>query len=322
MIADLPKRPRHFDFEKRVLDLDEMRFLGSQTTFITLGFKDCPIGDEHIRELRNLSRLVRLWLEGTQVTDAALEHLAALPKLQFLILDRTRVNGEGLRHFHGHNSLKTLWLDQSDVTDATIGLVIDIPKLSVLRIAKTAVSFEGLLAVAAHPTLKVNGGEQFSADQMQQFEATQRQLAREARHSTVAGGDEAESAKRVLLAFFEAMNQWESEMDDAGKTRIDSEAERHDRQAQDMTRCAAIFEKYCTPKPRAYGRPSALSYSKPPGYTQETVVDTEKPSKQKIWIYTKDTFGFQRRYLVIRSRGEWRVDHREIQMDGWTQDYL
>ncbi len=126
----------------------------------------------------------------------------------------------------------------------------------------------------------------------------------------------------MLLAFFEAMNQWESEMAEAEKTRIDSQAESQERQAQDTARCAAIFEKYCTPKPRAYGRPGVLSYSKPPGYTQETVVDTEKPSKQKILIYTKDTSGFQRRYLVIRSKGEWRVDHREIRLEGWTQDYL
>ena len=322
MIDDLPKRPRNVDFERRSFTVEEMKFLGSQSTLVTLGFKDCPINDEHVRELRPLQRLVRLWLEGTQVTDVALEHLAALPKLEFLILDRTRVTGEGLSHFHGHKALKTLWVSETAVSDKTIPLAVGIPKLSILRIAKTAVTFEGLLSLAASEGLKVNAGEQFSPDQMREFESTQRRLAREGRGTAVTGADDAEEAKRVLLSFFDAMNEWERRMAESDATPPQSEADAKDRQAQDMARCAAIIDRYCTSKPRSYGRPNVLNYSTPPGYSLETVVDTEQPAKQKVLIYTKDPNGFQRRFLITRSKGEWRVDHVEIKLDGWTQGYL
>lgn len=322
MITDLPKRPRNVDFDGRSFTIDEMRFLGSQTTFVTLGFKNCPIGDAHIAALRALPRLLRLWLEGTQITDAALGHLATFPKLEFLILDRTRITGEGFRHFHDHKALKSLWASETDVTDQTVTLAASIPKLSILRIAKTAVTFEGLLALAASPRLKVNADEQFSADQMREYEAAQRRLARQARGSVVASGDDSAAAKSVLLAFFDAMNEWELSMatDDVVSPRTKVELE--ERRANEKASCAAIFEKYCTSKERVYGRPNVLSYSRPPGYTQEAIVDAEQHSTHKVFIYTKDRSGFQRRYLLSKSKDGWKVDHRECLLDGWSRDFL
>ena len=322
MITDLPQRPRNVDFDGRPFTIDEMRFLGSQPTFVTLGFKDCPIGDTHIAELRSLPRLLRLWLEGTQITDAALGHLATLPKLEFLILDRTRITGEGFRHFHDHKALKTLWASETDLTDQTVKLAASIPKLSILRIARTAVTFDGLLALAVSPHLKVNADGQFSADQMREYEATQRRLARQARGTVVASEDDAAAAKRVLLAFFDAMNEWERKMAETDVVPPSSRDELHEREVNQKAACAAIFDEYCTSKERADGRPNILSYSKSPENVQETIVDTEQQSKQKMFIYTKDRSGFQRRYLLCKLKNAWKVDYRECLLDGWSRDYL
>ena len=71
MLPDLPKRPRTANMDGRSFAIDEMRFLGSQSTLVGLSLKDCPIGDEHVRELCGLPRLINLCVDGTEVTVTA-----------------------------------------------------------------------------------------------------------------------------------------------------------------------------------------------------------------------------------------------------------
>lgn len=321
MIDDLPKRPRTVDFNARSFSIDEMRFLGSQTTLVTLGFKDCPIKDEHVRELRDLPRLLRLSLISTRITDAALEHVATLPKLEMLWLDGTKITGEGFRFLHQHGKLRTLWADETKVTDKTIALAAGIPKLNILRIAKTAVTFNGLLSLAINPRLNVVGDDQFTAEQMREFEATQLRLARESRGTPAANASDCEAAKLVLLAFFKAINEWEDQLHKADEAEEKSKSKK--RSTEEFTvKCSAIFDKYCTPKPRADGRPNMISYCVPPKYTNVEIVELEQPTKNKVVVYTKDSHGFQRRYWIVKKKDEWRVDYVEWHSDGWSRDFL
>ena len=46
-------------------------------------------------------------LDGTQVTDAGLEHLKGLSRLQELYLDGTQVTDAGLEHLKGLSQLKS-----------------------------------------------------------------------------------------------------------------------------------------------------------------------------------------------------------------------
>ena len=50
---------------------------------------------------RGLTELEVLYLDGTKITDAGLEHIHDLPRLRFVTLDNTRVTGTGFRHFKG-----------------------------------------------------------------------------------------------------------------------------------------------------------------------------------------------------------------------------
>ena len=60
-------------------------------------------------------------LRQTEVTDAGLEHLKRLPRLESLNLTRTKVTDAGMQHLEGLTTLRTLGLFGTHVTDA--GLV-------------------------------------------------------------------------------------------------------------------------------------------------------------------------------------------------------
>jgi hypothetical protein len=315
MFPELPKKPTWFRFKKRTFTFEEMHYLGTQTTFNHLEFVSCPITDEQVRELVPLSRIDRLNLEGSKITDAALEDLAKLPKLVDLSLERTGITGEGLRFFHGHKALKTLRLTGTKVSDQTVGLAVGIPRLADLYLTKTSITFDGLLSLASHPTLtpQVSYFDQFAPEQEEAFRAAQRKLACKV---DLAIDEDIAGAKQVLLAFFEAIKDWER------RSLADSrKAPPEDRKAQTeaaQVECRAIFDRFCTKKDRGYQRPNGISYADPPTYSREVVVDAEQPSKSKVMIYTSEQdLHFQRRYLVIKASGEWRVDHRQFLMDRW-----
>lgn len=325
MIPDLPNRPRILEFSKREFTIDEFRHLGSLKSVVSLTFSDCPIGDKHVAELCRLPRLIFLSLEGTLISDAVFEDLARLPKLDFLVLDRTRITGNGLGRFSQHTSLRTLWLCETKINDSTIPCVAQIPKLSIPRIAKTSVSFEGLMSLAVNPRIEVVADGQFTKHQMADFEAAQRTFARSSRNTRQQmplSTEDRDNATLALQRFFDAMAKWErDQLQESRNQSVSATAvEERDRNAQST--CAAIFEEYCTPKPRTYGRPNAISYSDPPEYSQEMIIDIEVSDKNKAIIYTKDALETQRRYLLVKSRGKWRVDHRECLMDGWSRDFL
>jgi len=297
-----------------------MRFLGEQSTLISLTFRNCPIGDEHVRELCGLPRLSFLSLEGTPITDAALEYLAKLPKLEFLNLDRTQITGEGLRHFADYPALKTLYVSETHVTDATIAHAARIPNLSIMRFARTRISPAGLLALAIHPKLKVNADQQFTPEQYAEFEAAQRRLAKERDKSVAVSPQDIDAAKAVLTGFFAAMLDWERKANAAGSGIFSPENKA--RKEELIAKCQEIFAKHCTAKPRAGGRPDNLICGSPPAYENVAIVDVEPVSKQKLFFHTREARDHRRRYLMIRAHGEWRLDHREWFADGWKRDYV
>ena len=74
-------------------------------------------------------------LRQTEVTDAGLEHLKRLPRLESLNLTRTKVTDAGMQHLEGLTTLRTLGLFGTHVTDA--GLVyLDQSQQWVLHVAR------------------------------------------------------------------------------------------------------------------------------------------------------------------------------------------
>lgn len=312
---DLPRRPRFLAFKDRTFTTDELHRLASSPSLIRLDFQNCAVGDDDVRILCDLPNLESLWLEGTLITDGVLPDIARLPKLNWLILNRTRVTGTGFASFSEKSTLRTLWLSETPVGDEALPFLARLSKLSNLVLKHTRVTPEGLLALAAHPTVSVTADDEIPAVAIEALEAEQRRRASRTPPSLRVPDSEAADAKSALLGFFAAMAAWEGAV-----ARSSSSTTGPTDWAEDQ--CAAIFARYCTPKERKYGRPNALSYSEPSEYEGVDVLDSEWLTARKVFFYTRGPDGFHHRYLVVKRRDGWLVDHKETLLDGWDRDYL
>ena len=93
--------------------------------------------------LSGLTRLRRLVLWGTNITDAGLAHLQHLPRLEELWLDGTRVTDHGLVYLKGLTQLKDLQLDKTGVTNAGLVHLQGLTQLKELHLKNTNVSAAG-----------------------------------------------------------------------------------------------------------------------------------------------------------------------------------
>jgi hypothetical protein len=87
------------------------------TTLTSLSLDGTKVTDAGLEQLKGLTTLTSLSLDGTMVTDAGLEHLKGLTQLQDLSLDSTKVTDAGLEHLKGLTQLQTLSLFNTQVTD-------------------------------------------------------------------------------------------------------------------------------------------------------------------------------------------------------------
>jgi hypothetical protein len=312
---DLPRRPRFLDFKGRTFTAEELHTLASFPSLIRLDFQNCAVGDAEVRIFCGLPKLESLWLEGTLITDGVLPDIARLPKLNWLILNRTQITGTGFASFSEKSTLRTLWLSETPVADEALPFLARLPKLSNLVLKHTRVTPDGLLALAGHPTVRVTAADDIPAVAIEALEAEQRRQASRTPPSLRVPGGEAADAKAALLDFFAAMAAWERTV-----ARSSSPTAGPTDWAKDQ--CAAIFARYCTPKERKYGRPNALSYSQPSEYEGFAFLDSEWLTARKVFFYTRGPDGFHHRYLVVKRRDGWLVDHKETLLNGWDRDYL
>ena len=87
-------------------------------------------------------RIVKL--DGTDVTDAEMEHLIALTTLVELNLNDSHVTDAGLEHLKGLEKLRALELGNTDVTDAGLQHLKELKELVVLELYGTKVTDAGL----------------------------------------------------------------------------------------------------------------------------------------------------------------------------------
>jgi hypothetical protein len=311
----LPRHPRFVDFDGRSFTAAHLRQLAASPSIVRLDFKNCDVGDDEVRTICGLPKLQSLWLEGTRVTDAVLPALARLPKLDWLILDRTRVTGTGFASFAGHETLRTLWLADTHLTDETMPLLAAIPSLSIVVLRRTKISRAGLMLLATHPTVEVTAEDLFSRADMKEFELAQRRHANRTAPSFQPVPADAEAAAAVLHTFFSAMLAWERELTASDASSAEA-MERH------KAACRKIFDQYCTPKERSYGRPNVLWANAE--YANLDLLDSEWLTPRKVFFYTKEREGFegQHRFLVVKRGDRWLIDHKEVRGEGWERDYL
>lgn len=87
--------------------------------------------------------IVRLNLELTNVSDASLPMIAAMPSLSELDLTQCKVTDEGIAALAGHPSLRTLWIGGTQISDRSVEVLSTIPKLEQLYYEDSAITQQG-----------------------------------------------------------------------------------------------------------------------------------------------------------------------------------
>ncbi|MDQ1835316.1 NTF2 fold immunity protein [Massilia scottii] len=314
-MLDIPVRPAFLDFKEQSFSGADIAFLLTKPSIRGLTFAGCDIGDEAVRALCALPRLERLWLDASALTDAGLSEIARVPALNWLVLDHTGITGAGLAAFAGHAALRTLSLRHTPANDACVQHIARIPHLSHVALQGSAVTPEGILALAAHPTVRPGIDTAFGPALADAFLRQQRRLASRTPPGFVPAAGEEQAMLDVLHGFWDAISAWETQLalDNKETPGVDDWRQ---------PACAAIFAQFCTPKDRKFGRPNALSFSTPPEYQRQTLLDVEWLSARKACVYARDDWGGQSRFLLLKKGKAWLLDHKQHLFDGWTTGYL
>jgi Leucine Rich repeat len=103
-----------------------------------------PVTDAGVAHLKGLTHLEELSLRGTRVTDTGVAHLAGLGGLRRLHLGHTEVTDRGLAYLEGLTELRQLHLDGTRVTDTGLAHLKGMRRLEDLWLQDTAITDAGL----------------------------------------------------------------------------------------------------------------------------------------------------------------------------------
>lgn len=118
-------------------------------------FSFTQVTDDDMMGLKGLADLRELYLCGTDITDAGLEHVRGLRALEVLDLWRCgNVTDAGLEHLEGMPSLRRLSLWNTEITDVGLGHVLRLTSLRELDLSHTRITRDGLEQVKALPSLQ------------------------------------------------------------------------------------------------------------------------------------------------------------------------
>jgi Leucine-rich repeat (LRR) protein len=130
---------------------------GPDKPVIVVNFATTQAADDVLANLKGLSALQKLTLNGTKITDAGLEQLKGLTGLQKLYLVDTKVTDAGLEHLKGMTSLQILSLVGTQVTDAGLEHLKGLTNLQMVFLYGTKVSDAGAKALQeALPKVKID----------------------------------------------------------------------------------------------------------------------------------------------------------------------
>ncbi|MFT7514878.1 MAG: hypothetical protein ACI9QL_004103 [Candidatus Omnitrophota bacterium] len=116
------------------------------------------ITDKHLEGIESLAaQVLQLNLYRTQVTDAAMEEIAKLTKLEYLNLGQTQVTSAGMSHLRSLPNLQYLNLYGTKVNDEALPFIASLKKLESVFFYETEVSERGADKLrAALPKAKIN----------------------------------------------------------------------------------------------------------------------------------------------------------------------
>ena len=95
----------------------ELAFLEALPDLKCLALSHTSVTDNGLKQyIVSLTKLERLWLDDTQVTDSGLLHIQGLGRLKRLSLKRTQISDAGLANLAAMTNLETLCLDGTNCT--------------------------------------------------------------------------------------------------------------------------------------------------------------------------------------------------------------
>lgn len=115
----------------------------SHVVFAAFPF-DHKISDAELEMLGRLPRLEELESFGSSATDTGLAHIGRLARLKKLDLSGSKVTDEGLVHLRGLTGLQQLDLSGTGITDAGLVHLAGLTGLQALDLANTGVSNAGV----------------------------------------------------------------------------------------------------------------------------------------------------------------------------------
>ena len=118
---------------------------GGANEVVTVNLKGKNLGELGLRQLRGMTRLRRLSLAETDVTDSRLEELQGLSSLTVLNLARTQIGDRGLEKLSRLRALQSVDLSETDISDRGLEPLMQLPHLQELDLSGTQIGDEGLL---------------------------------------------------------------------------------------------------------------------------------------------------------------------------------
>jgi serine/threonine-protein kinase len=146
-VSDIPKT----DFIVVSIDLSgtqnlrtrDLDMLAAGAGLRTLSLNGADIGDIHLQHVAKLSRLSSLDLSKTALTDRGVAQLESLSSLTTLQLSYTAVGDEGMKSLSKLTQIATLNLTGSNITDTAIDTLCELDSLTKLGIRHTKISPAG-----------------------------------------------------------------------------------------------------------------------------------------------------------------------------------
>ena len=111
---------------------------------VRIGNPASKVTDADLESLRYLKRLQTLDLDGTSVTDVGLESVEALYQLQHLSLRNTRITDAGLKKLNGMKGLVRIDLSGTKVTNTGLQHLKGLERLKALYLEDTQITDAGL----------------------------------------------------------------------------------------------------------------------------------------------------------------------------------
>ncbi len=128
--------------QEKVIDEDAVAASSSGSITLNDGTR------QDFEQLEFPSGVRRIYLRNCDIDDSSLKRLTGLTQLQYLSLEGSKINGEGLAVLKFLPSLKSLSLSGTKITDESLKHLLGLKKLTILLLNDTNVSDEGAETLA------------------------------------------------------------------------------------------------------------------------------------------------------------------------------